>query len=201
MAERGSTKRKMLVGGVELLRERGSAGVTIDAVLARTGAPRGSVYHHFPGGRRQLLSESLNLAGDAITALIEDSAAAGPGEALQRLLSFWRKLLRESDFHAVCPAIAVAVSGTEDDRALHPEVAAILTRWRVALTTSLLSAGVPAARAETLATLTLSAVEGAIVLSRVDRSLSPLEQVAAELEPILLAAVPGSVGEHPTASR
>ncbi|MEU0541317.1 TetR/AcrR family transcriptional regulator [Nocardia sp. NPDC005978] len=192
MAERGATKRRMLIGGVELLRERGSAGVTIDAVLSRTGAPRGSVYHHFPGGRRQLLSESLGLSGDAITALIESSAAAGPGEALRVLLEFWRKLLRDSDFQAVCPAVAVAVGGTEDDRALHPEVAAILTRWRTALAASLLAAGVPAARAETLATLTLSAVEGAIVLSRVDRSLRPLEQVAAELEPLLLAAVPHS---------
>lgn len=185
---RGETKRKMLVGGVELLRERGSAGVTIDAVLARTGAPRGSVYHHFPGGRRQLLSESLQLSADAIAALIERSAPGGPEETLRAFVEFWRKLLSAGDFHAVCPAFAVAVGGTEDDRALHAEVALILARWRTALTTSLTDADVPVARAESLATLTLSAIEGAIVLCRVERSLQPLEQVAAELEPLLLAA-------------
>ncbi|MEU1205885.1 TetR/AcrR family transcriptional regulator [Nocardia sp. NPDC005825] len=182
----------MLIGGVELLRERGSAGVTIDAVLARTGAPRGSVYHHFPGGRRQLLSESLGLAGDAITDLIESSAEDGPRQALRRLVEFWRQLLRDGDFHAVCPAVAVAVGGSEDDRALHPEAATILARWRTALVASLTGAGVPMVRAESLATLSLSAIEGAIVLSRVERSLRPLELVAAELEPLLVAAVGGS---------
>ena len=53
----------MLVSAVEVLRERGAAGVTIDEVLARSGAPRGSVYHHFPGGRSQILREALNFAG------------------------------------------------------------------------------------------------------------------------------------------
>lgn len=190
MAVRGETKRRMLLGGVALLRERGSAGVTIDAVLARTGAPRGSVYHHFPGGRRQLLSESLGLAADAIATLIEDSASDTPEQALRRLVEFWRKLLSAGDFQAVCPAIAVAVGGTEDDRALHPEVAEILIRWRTALATALAAAGIPPTRTESLANLTLSAIEGAIVLCRVTRTMDPLDQVAAELEALLTAAVP-----------
>ncbi|WP_245663160.1 TetR/AcrR family transcriptional regulator [Nocardia inohanensis] len=189
MAERGATKRKMLLGGVELLRERGSAGVTIDAMLARTGAPRGSVYHHFPGGRRQLLSESLELAADAIAAIIEQPGA--PAQTMHRLVEFWRKLLQGADFQAVCPAVAVAVGGTDDDRALHPGVAAVIARWRAALVASLTASGVPAARAQSLATLSLSAIEGAIVLCRVERSLQPLDQVAAELEPLLVAAAGG----------
>ncbi|MEV6069279.1 TetR/AcrR family transcriptional regulator [Nocardia sp. NPDC052001] len=186
MAARGQTRQKMLIGGVELLRERGSAGVTIDAVLARTGAPRGSVYHHFPGGRRQLLSESLGLASDAIAAIIEETSTVGPVEALHRLVGFWQRLLLNTeDFQAVCPAVAVAVSGTDDDRALHPEVSATFTRWRTALIASLTAAGIPASRAGSLATLTLSSVEGAIILCRVHRSLEPLNEVAAELELLL----------------
>ena len=59
---RGSTRTKMLVSAAEVLRERGAAGVTIDEVLARSGAPRGSVYHHFPEGRSQLLREALDYA-------------------------------------------------------------------------------------------------------------------------------------------
>ncbi|WP_282779385.1 MULTISPECIES: TetR/AcrR family transcriptional regulator [unclassified Nocardia] len=185
MTARGGTKRKMLLGAVELLRERGSAGVTIDAVLTRTGTPRGSVYHHFPGGRRQLLSEALQLAADAIADMIESAAATGPTEAMHRFVEFWRQLLLTSDFQAVCPAVAVAVSGTEDDRALHPEVAAILTRWHTALTTSLTTAGFPTPRATRLATLTLTSIEGAIILCRTTRSVQPLDDVAAELEPLL----------------
>ena len=75
--KRGSTRIKMLISAAEVLREKGAAGVTIDEVLARSGAPRGSVYYHFPDGRNQLLTEALQFAGDTITAVIDDAAEQG----------------------------------------------------------------------------------------------------------------------------
>ena len=63
-ATRGTTRDRMLFTAAQVLREKGAAGVTIDEVLARSGAPRGSVYHHFPGGRSQLLTEALQFAGE-----------------------------------------------------------------------------------------------------------------------------------------
>ncbi|WP_439956311.1 TetR/AcrR family transcriptional regulator, partial [Mycobacterium avium] len=73
-AKRGGTRTKMLASAAEVMRERGAAGVTIDAVLARSGAPRGSVYYHFPDGRNQILAEALRYSGDSITALIDQAA-------------------------------------------------------------------------------------------------------------------------------
>ena len=67
----------MLISAAEVMRERGAAGVTIDEVLTRSGAPRGSVYYHFPDGRNQILAEALRYAGDAITADIDDAAGRG----------------------------------------------------------------------------------------------------------------------------
>ncbi|MBV8292866.1 MAG: TetR/AcrR family transcriptional regulator, partial [Mycobacterium sp.] len=64
MGTRSDTRQKMLLSSVELLRERGAGGVTVDAVLSRSQAPRGSVYHHFPGGRSEIISDALKLAGD-----------------------------------------------------------------------------------------------------------------------------------------
>ena len=58
-----TTRARMLDSTALLLRERGVGGVTVDAVLAHSGAPRGSVYHHFPGGRNQLLLEALEASG------------------------------------------------------------------------------------------------------------------------------------------
>ena len=74
---RGSTRISMLVSAAEVLRERGAAGVTIDEVLTRSGAPRGSVYHHFPQGRNQILTEALQYAGEAITTVIDNAAENG----------------------------------------------------------------------------------------------------------------------------
>ena len=67
----------MLDSAVLLLRERGAAGVTVDAVLAHSGAPRGSVYHHFPGGRNEMVLGAVRQAGDYIGAMVNDSAAEG----------------------------------------------------------------------------------------------------------------------------
>jgi hypothetical protein len=51
--------------------------------------------------------------------------------------------------------------------------------------------GIPIRRARRLATLMLSSLEGAIMLSRVHRDVRPLTTVAAELGPLLDQAHPG----------
>ena len=79
----------MLVSAAEVLRERGAAGVTIDEVLTRSGAPRGSVYHHFPKGRNQILTEALRYAGEAITTVIDDAAENGAIFLVCQFVEFW----------------------------------------------------------------------------------------------------------------
>ena len=74
--KRCDTRKKMLLSAAQVMRERGAAGVTIDEVLARSGAPRGSVYYHFPNGRNQILTEALRYSGESITAMIDDADAA-----------------------------------------------------------------------------------------------------------------------------
>src|SRR5438105_8184268 len=74
---RCDTRKKMLISAAEVMRERGAAGLTIDEVLARSGAPRGSVYYHFPEGRIQILAEALRYSGDSITAAIDQAVDRG----------------------------------------------------------------------------------------------------------------------------
>jgi len=86
--KRRDTRKKMLVSAAEVMRERGAAGVTIDEVLARSGAPRGSVYYHFPNGRNQILAEALQYSGDSITAMIDDAAGWGARALLREFVEF-----------------------------------------------------------------------------------------------------------------
>ena len=105
----------MLLSAAEVMRERGAAGVTIDEVLTRSGAPRGSVYHHFPEGRNQMLTEALQFAGEAITAVIDDAAQHGaisPGAPFRRVLG---RTLLDSDFTAGCPVVAAAIGSADDE--------------------------------------------------------------------------------------
>jgi TetR/AcrR family transcriptional repressor of lmrAB and yxaGH operons len=179
---RGSTRTKMLVSAVEVLRERGAAGVTIDEVLARSGAPRGSVYHHFPGGRSQILREALNFAGDEITASIDEAAGESATVLLRRFVQLWEDALTESDYTAGCPVLAAAVGSGEDEQQLTAVAADIFGRWREASKQAYVRDGFEPAEATSLADTTIAAMEGAAVLCRSVRSLEPLYDVAHQLE-------------------
>lgn len=184
--KRGGSRDRMLDSAVELLRERGTAGLSVDAVLARSGAPRGSVYHHFPGGRNELMLTAVRRAGDYITRAIDRAAETGDPEVLlDSFARFWVRSLRESDYRAGCPVLAMAVDGREDP----PEAAAlvqdIFTAWQDRFTALLERAGFEPARAHRLATLAISSIEGAVTLCRVHRDTAPLEAVVAELRPLL----------------
>ncbi|SRX92606.1 TetR family transcriptional regulator [Amycolicicoccus subflavus DQS3-9A1] [Mycobacterium shimoidei] len=180
--KRGGTRTKMLVAAAEVMRERGAAGVTIDEVLSRSGAPRGSVYYHFPEGRNQILTEALRFAGDAITADINDAAERGAMALLRRFVAFWEGLLAESDFSAGCPVVAAAIGCPGDELGLTAEAGQIFAGWRTALARAFVAEGLPEPDADSLAVMSIAALEGAVVLCRSTHSTDPLRKVADQLE-------------------
>lgn len=180
--KRCDTRKKMLVSAAQVMRERGAAGVTIDEVLARSGAPRGSVYYHFPDGRNQILAEALRYSGDSITAMIDDAAGWGARALLREFVEFWERLLTEGDFAAGCPVVAAAIGSDDGDPNLSGEAGAILGRWCTALTRAFVNDGFDDDDASSLAVMSIAALEGAIVLSRSRHSIDPLRQVGDQLE-------------------
>lgn len=172
----------MIAGAIDSLRVHGVSGTSVDRVLAATGAPRGSVYHHFPGGRTQLLGDAVSAAGGVMSELIEQLTRDNdPAQALEQFAALWRRTLRESDYRAGCPVFAIAVETTEDTPELADAATEIFARWHRALAGLLVRHDFPADRAARLATLTVAAVEGAIALSRVQRSTAPLDDAVEEL--------------------
>jgi TetR/AcrR family transcriptional repressor of lmrAB and yxaGH operons len=181
-AKRGDTRTRMLISAAEVMRERGAAGVTIDEVLARSGAPRGSVYYHFPNGRNQILAEALRYAGEAITADIDAAAGRGAKVLLRQFVEFWARVLAESDFNAGCPVVAAAIGSANDEVSLAAEAARIFAHWRTALTWAFVADGFGEPDAESLAVMSIAALEGAVVLCRSTRSNDPLHKVYDQLE-------------------
>ncbi|MGB7142456.1 MAG: TetR/AcrR family transcriptional regulator [Mycobacterium sp.] len=172
----------MLISAAEVMRERGAAGVTIDEVLTRSGAPRGSVYYHFPDGRNQILAEALQYAGDAITADIDDAAGRGAKVLLRQFVEFWQRVLAESDFNAGCPVVAAAIGSADDEVLLAAEAGRIFAHWRTALTWAFVADGFVESEADSLAVMSIAALEGAVVLCRSARSSDPLLKVYDQLE-------------------
>lgn len=190
-ANKGRTKQRMLDSAVALLRERGIAGVTLDAVLSRSQAPRGSVYHHFPGGRNELILAAAQQAGDYITALVnETSAESDPPTMFDQFVRFWQQTLAETDYLAGCPIAALGLSSHHDTPEAAELVRDIFTRWQTNVSVVLTANGIPHARAERLATVTVAALEGAIILCRAHRNNRPLDDVHTEIAPLLAPETP-----------
>ncbi|MFE4638622.1 TetR/AcrR family transcriptional regulator [Streptomyces sp. NPDC056773] len=180
----------MILSAAALLPEYGASGTSIDRVLAHSGAPRGSVYHHFPGGRTQLIDEAVALAGDFIAGLIDAMTRAGdPVAAIDAFFLLWRDRLTESDFRAGCPIVAVAVETNDDAPQLVRSAAAVFARWRDALAALFVRHGLAEERSRRLGSFVIAAAEGAVIMSRAERSTAPIEAAAAEIHDLLLHAL------------
>jgi TetR/AcrR family transcriptional regulator, lmrAB and yxaGH operons repressor len=180
--KRGNTRTNMLISAAEVMRERGAAGVTIDEVLTRSGAPRGSVYYHFPDGRNQIVAEALRYAGDAITADIDDAVGRGAKALVREFVKFWERALADSDFNAGCPVVAAATGCADGEVRLAAEAGRIFAHWRTALSRAFVADGFLEPDADSLAVMSIAALEGAVVLCRSTRSADPLRKVHDQLE-------------------
>jgi AcrR family transcriptional regulator len=174
----------MVRSAAYLLRERGYSGTAFSDVIAHSGAPRGSIYHHFPGGKEQLAEEAVRYAGDFVAAGVRAATRDDdPVAAVRAFLGWWRRVLVDSDFRAGCPIVAVITESRLADAA-----DGAFRRWQDALAAGLASAGATPERAARVATLVVASVEGATLLCRARRSLEPLDDVTAELEDLIATA-------------
>jgi AcrR family transcriptional regulator len=180
----------MVASAALLIRERGAQSTAIADVLAHSGAPRGSAYHYFPGGRTQLLCEAVDyVAAFVATKLAKASSSL---EMFDNLTRFYRKNLIETDYRAGCPVLAVAVESGEPGKA-NPAIdraAEAFTRWNELIAQHLIADGLTKDRAEEMAVTTTAALEGAIVLARAARDTKPLDIVHRQLRDLLEAELP-----------
>jgi len=177
----------MVASAAVLIRERGAHPTAIADVLEHSGAPRGSAYHYFPGGRNQLLCEAVDYAADYVADRM--AKAASGADMLDGMVRFYRKHLLDTDYRAGCPVLAVAVEAGEPEAGspMIDRAAAAFDRWNGLITARLTADGIPAERAAELAVLMTAAIEGGIVLARAARDIKPLDTVHRQLRGLLEA--------------
>jgi TetR/AcrR family transcriptional repressor of lmrAB and yxaGH operons len=173
------TRRRMIEGATRLLAQRGLQETSFSEVLELTGAPRGSIYHHFPDGKDQLVAAALDLAGGHAIELINRMQGASAEEVTKRFLAIWRELLVRSNLQAGCAVLAVTIATDSPDLLAH--AATVFRSWRVRLSELLQAGGLRKGDAGGFAALLIAATEGAVVLSRAEQTLEPFTLVAQQL--------------------
>jgi len=179
----------MVTSAALLLREHGVAGTSFAKVLEHSNGPRGSVGFHFPDGKNQLVSEAVRWAGGLVSAALAKAAAEGnsPATVFGLICDFYRRQLEATGYAAGCPVGAVAQESYADPE-LGAAVEEVLAEWRRELVGGLVADGHRKAAARDLADLCIAAVEGAILMARIDRSTRPIDVVERRLKPLLKPA-------------
>jgi AcrR family transcriptional regulator len=188
----GDTRDRILTATAELFRRHGYNGTGLKQVTTAAGAPFGSLYHFFPGGKDELTDAVLRTSGEAYRQLFEVifDAADDAASAMSDFFDGAAEVLEQTDFIDACPIATVAAEVASTNDRLRRTTADVFDSWITTGTDRLEGAGLPADRAHDLAITVISALEGAFILSRAHRSGDPLRAagrlmralVAAELE-------------------
>jgi len=190
MAAAGKHRDAILAASVKLFRQRGYAGTGLADVVAESGAPKGSLYHYFPGGKTEIGAEAVQLAGETVARTLKTLAGEsdGPGDLLTRYLEMLAGWMAQSGYRDGCPITTTLLETVPEQTAIRDAGAAAFAAWAEVLTDAATGAGIPEARAATLAQFAIAALEGALIQCRVSGSEAPLKLAAAELSALYEAA-------------
>jgi TetR/AcrR family transcriptional repressor of lmrAB and yxaGH operons len=174
-----------------LLWSQGLRATGLNQIVAESVAPRGSIYFHFPEGKEQLAAAALRAAGAVMTANITEALAhRDVRTAVRRFVDVYAREMSDSGFHHGCPIATVALEAATTSPPIRAICAQVFDEWEGLLRARLARDGVAAREARRFAVVTLSLLEGAMILCRARRSTRPLRDVCAHLCARLPAAAP-----------
>ncbi|UOZ08061.1 TetR/AcrR family transcriptional regulator [Amycolatopsis sp. WQ 127309] len=187
MVRRTDTRQRMLDTAADLFHSQGYHATGLTQLTTAGGAPKGSLYFHFPGGKEQLAAEAVRLSSERTGALLRAVVADAPDvvTAIDRVVDALANFLTESDFQRGCPLATVALDAAAESEPIREACADGYSDWHDILTAYLASRGLGQERADELGTIVLAAVEGGLLLARTRRDVAPLRAVAAHLHATL----------------
>jgi len=174
------SRSKMVRSAAALISARGVNATTFSEVLDESGAPRGSIYHHFPDGKSQLAEEAIRWTSERVLAYQRACPARTPSEVLKFFIDLWRRVVETSGATSGCVVAGVAVDTIARTDTMET-VRSTFQAWVALLAEQLTESGLPKERAATLALTTLAGMEGALILCRAEGNVKPLDAVALEL--------------------
>ncbi len=187
----GSTRDRMIEAAVTSLQKSGLAGMSFTEVLISSGAARGAIYHHFPGGKKQLVAEAAARNGERVRAHLTTVGPGTPRDVVHAFLDLVRPVAQAASNGSGCAVAAVTVGtdtrGTHAGEGEHADggedelcgiAASAFASWTGELARALTDAGLPGDHAIDLAGLLIALLEGTQILCRATGDLEPFDRAA-----------------------
>ncbi|QPH52312.1 TetR/AcrR family transcriptional regulator [Pontivivens ytuae] len=175
MPRPSDAKSRLIDTAIRLFRCRGYHGVGLTELLEVSGAPKGSFYHHFPGGKEELGAVAVRTAGHRIAQLMETAFADATSmdEGAERLTQMIAEGFAASDYTAGCPVTTVLLDTVPQSEMLSKAGRAAFAEWRAVLVRHAERLG-DDRDIDAMGTALLTAIEGGWMLARIQRSPEPI---------------------------
>ena len=186
------TRQRILTATAELFRRQGYNGTSVKQVTAAAGAPFGSLYHFFPGGKEELGEAVVRSSGQAYRELFEViyDEAADPAAAIADFFDGAATVLEETGYLDACPIGTVALEVASTNDRLRRATADVFDSWVAAVTDRLEQAGIEPLRAQELAVTMVATIEGGFMLRRAAQSPEPMRAAGRTMSGLVAAALP-----------
>jgi len=180
------TRDNILTKAALLFQQQGYAATSISQIIEASEQPKGSLYFHFPGGKQEIAIVAAVQSSAFIVGLIEEifNSSANANEAITAVCTGFSSQLAASDYRNGCPISPMATSGEKDVDALRKSCADAYNSWLAAIEVGLKRFGINNAQCAPLASLVLSSVEGAILLSQARKNIEALDALPRSLAPL-----------------
>jgi TetR/AcrR family transcriptional repressor of lmrAB and yxaGH operons len=190
MAKADDSKGKTLTAAVKLFRQQGYHGTALHDILAAGGAPRGSLYFHFPKGKEEIGAGALSLAGETVRqAIVQAAEKSDSAESfLVRIVRAMASDLERSDYREGCPIATTALETAAQSEVLGAATRTAFQKWELEIKRGLFRFGLTSGDADLVATMVLSQLEGALLLARTYRSLAPIQRAEEAVRLLVYAA-------------
>jgi TetR/AcrR family transcriptional regulator, lmrAB and yxaGH operons repressor len=182
----------MIETTARLVQERGLHGVSLNDILTESGAPRGSLYFHFPGGKQALVLEALKAGIEEATEALRDclAEADSPARGVEDFFRLIATEMKDSNYAFGCPVAAIVLDRPEIGSDLARTCQAAFDHWAGMVCEALMAAGLEPDRANRLALTVLGSLEGALLMARGQASLAPIEAIGSEIAEWIAATLP-----------
>jgi TetR/AcrR family transcriptional repressor of lmrAB and yxaGH operons len=170
-----------------LLQEQGYAHTGVTQIIEESGSPKGSFYFHFPQGKEQLAVEALRASGQQVADGLSHLARISdtPAILVDRFIRAEAKALELSGYRQGCPIATVALEMASESDAIQDICQSVFDSW-IAIFRDHFSSHLDQRQARSMAEHTVMCLEGALLLSRVQRRTAPLlharDRLCAELQ-------------------
>jgi len=177
MSEKQNTRHAILETASRLFFTKGYHATGLSQIIKESDCPKGSLYYYFPNGKEELALECINCTKELVIEKWRSKFAEHeePSEAVQAFVLDLAEDAEKFDYVGYMPfSFWMAVETSSISEKLRAAGQDVFAAWQSVISKRLIEFGMEETRAVEVGVVTVSLLEGALILTLTNRDKQPL---------------------------